>query len=115
MFLNVKKKKYIQEHLFIDSKMFLNVKKKMTYLRHEHSKFPACGELLDLGRARGSLLLVGLGLGIVHHRVRRFLDRRRFLVDHRRGIGLGELERIGDRRGRKGRGACRGRTRVQSK
>ena len=67
--------------------------------------------------ARGNLLHLGLGLGIVHDRVvgRLLVFRWRLLVDDTRGIGLGELDRIGDRRGRKGRGGSRGRTRVQSK
>ena len=69
-------------------------------------------------RARGTLLHIGLGLGIVHDCVGRFLIFLwRLLVDDPRGIGLGELGRldgIGDRRGRK-RGERRGRTGVESR
>ena len=64
-------------------------------------------------RTRGNLM--HLGLGVVHARV----ARRVIVVDaqaaQRLGIGLGELDRLGDRRGRKGRRASRGRTGVESK
>ena len=88
--------------------MVLNFKKKKTYLRHEQSKVPA----------RGDLLALALGLGIVDAHVGRFLldgvDAQAQAVQ-RLGIGLGELDRIGDRRSRKGRQGRRGCTAVDIK
>jgi hypothetical protein len=85
---------------------------KNTYLIERDRQDPARGNLLDLG----------IGLGIVHDRVtgRVLVDGRRFLIHHVDALGiglgvLGRLDRIGDRRGIKGRQGRRGLTRVEIK
>ena len=79
---------------------------KKTYLLHLYRRDRVRGNLLHLGLVRGvgHAAVVGLFL----------LARVDAQAAQRLGIGLGELGRLGDRRGRKRR-ASRGLTMVQSK